>query len=194
MTEEMLEVGELNLVHPCLPDAQIKNLKFKDLPMVYTSDEIYDDYEKSNTLCPNFSLLVDDTKNDYDDDYGTPIELLRLVEQEAKEIHPHQEEVKIINLGEKGEEKQVKIGTAMTEEMQKQLHTLLREFKDIFAWSNQDMLGLNHVVVQHKLPLKPECFPIKQKLRRLKLEMTLKIKEEVEKVFNVGFLAIAKYP
>jgi len=47
------------------------------------------------------------------------------VEQETKEIKPHQEEIKIINLGEEGEEKQVKIDTAMIEEMQKQLHTLL---------------------------------------------------------------------
>ena len=50
--------------------------------------------------------------------------------------------MKIVNLGEKGEEKQVKIGTIVTGEVQKQLHALLREFKDVFclvlsryAWS-----------------------------------------------------------
>jgi len=81
----------------------------------------------------------------------------------------------------------------MTEEMQKQLHTLLREFRDVFAWSNQDMPGLDPDIVQHKLPLKPECPPFKQKLRRMKLEMALKIKE-VEKQFNAGFVVVAKYP
>jgi len=112
-------------------------------------------------LCPNFTLPVDDTENDYDEDYETFPELLRLVEQETKEITPHQEEIKIINLGEEGEEKQVKIGTTMIEEMKKQLHTLLQEFKDVFAWSYQDMLCLDLDIVQHKLPLKPECPPIK---------------------------------
>jgi len=145
-------------------------------------------------LCPNFSLPVEDTENDYDEHCETPPELLRLVEQGTKEIKPHQKEIKIINLGEEGEVKQVKIGTTMTEEMQKQLHTLLQEFKDVFAWSYQDMPGLDADIVQHKLPLKPECPPIKQKLRRMKPEMTLKIKEEVEKQFNTGFLAVAKYP
>jgi len=81
----------------------------------------------------------------------------------------------------------------MTEEIQRQLHTFLQEFGGVFAWSYQDMPSLNPDIVQHKLPLKPEYPPVKQKLRRMKPEMALKIKE-VEKQFNVGFLAVAKYP
>jgi len=82
----------------------------------------------------------------------------------------------------------------MTKEIQGQLCALLREFRYIFAWSYQDMLGLDPEIMQHKLPLKPECFPIKQKLRRMKPEVSLKIKDEVENQFYAGFLAIAKYP
>ena len=48
--------------------------------------------------------------------------------------------------------------------------------------------------MQHKLPLNPECSPVKQKLRRMKPEMSLKIKEEVKKQFDVAFLVIARYP
>jgi len=36
--------------------------------------------------------------------------------------------------------------------------------------------------------------PVKQKLRRMKSEMSLKIKEEVKKQFDAGFLVVAKYP
>ena len=56
------------------------------------------------------------------------------------------------------------------------------------------MPGLSSDIVQHKLPLNPECSSVKQKLRRMKLEMSLKIKDEVKKQFNAGFLAIARYP
>ena len=35
---------------------------------------------------------------------------------------------------------------------------------------------------------------MKQKLRRMEPEMSLKIKEEVKKQFDVGFLAVARYP
>ena len=42
--------------------------------------------------------------------------------------------------------------------------------------------------------MRPECRPIQQKLRRVKLEMLLKIKEEIKKQLDVGFLEVAKYP
>ena len=55
------------------------------------------------------------------------------------------------------------------------------------------MPGLDPEIKQHKLLLKPECSPMKQKLRRMKPEMSLKIKEEVKKQFNAGFLAVVRY-
>ena len=137
---------------------------------------------------------IDNTENDYEEDCEPSPELMRLVEQEEKEIKPHREDVETINLGEEDDEKEVKIGTNMTEETREKLRTLLKEFKDVFAWSYQDMLGLDSDIVQHRLPLKPECPLIKQKLRRIKPEVSLKIKEEVEKQFNAGFLTVAKYP
>jgi len=103
---------------------------------------------------PNFKLPVEDTENDYDEDCEPPPELLRLVEQETREIKPHEEILETVNLGGDGEEKHVKIGASLTKEMQERLYSLLREFKDVFAWSYQDMPGLDPDIVQHKLPLK----------------------------------------
>ena len=48
--------------------------------------------------------------------------------------------------------------------------------------------------MQHTLPLNPQCSPVKQKLRRMKSEMSLKIKEKVKKQFDAGILVIAQYP
>jgi len=56
------------------------------------------------------------------------------------------------------------------------------------------MASLSLDIVQHRLPLNPVCSPVKQKLRRMKPEMSLKIKEEVKKQFDAGFLAVARYP
>uniref|UniRef100_A0A2N9HIG8 Uncharacterized protein n=1 Tax=Fagus sylvatica TaxID=28930 RepID=A0A2N9HIG8_FAGSY len=63
----------------------------------------------------------------------------------------------------------------------------------IFAWSYQDMPGLDTDIVVHKIPLKPECKPVKQALRRMKPEVILKIKEEVEKQLKAGFLSTVTY-
>ena len=56
------------------------------------------------------------------------------------------------------------------------------------------MPGLSPDIVQHRLPLNPGCSQVKQKLRRMKPEMSLRIKEEVKKQFGAGFLAVARYP
>uniref|UniRef100_A0A2N9FL38 Uncharacterized protein n=1 Tax=Fagus sylvatica TaxID=28930 RepID=A0A2N9FL38_FAGSY len=69
---------------------------------------------------------------------------------------------KLVNLADKGEEpREVKIGTRCAAEQKEALIALLREFHEIFAWSYQDMPGLDTDIVVHKIPLKPECKPVK---------------------------------
>ena len=94
---------------------------------------------------------------------------------------PHQEVTETINLGTEEERREVKIGTTLSPATRKELISLLREYSDVFAWSYQDMPTLNTDIMVHHLPLKEECASIKQKLRRVKPEMLLKIKEEVKK-------------
>ena len=55
------------------------------------------------------------------------------------------------------------------------------------------MPGLSFDIVQYKLPLNLECSSVKQKLRMMKSKMSLKIKEEVKKQFDAGFLVVAWY-
>ena len=116
------------------------------------------------------------------------------MEREEREIKSHQEETEVVNLGTSEEKKEVKIGTCASANIRDELVALLRAYQDIFAWSYQDMHGLSSEIVQHKLPLNPKCSPVKQKLRRMKPEMSLKIKEEVKKQFDVGCLVVAWYP
>ena len=99
-----------------------------------------------------------------------------------------------MDLGTDNGKKEVKIGTGMTTPIREELTALLKDYQDIFAWSYQDMPGLSSDIVQPRLPLNLECSPVKQKLRRMKPETSLKIKEEVKKQFDAGFLAIARYP
>ena len=55
------------------------------------------------------------------------------------------------------------------------------------------MLGIDTNIVQHYIPTYLTMNPVKQKLRRIKLEWTIKIKEEVEKQYNAGFLRVVNY-
>ena len=128
------------------------------------------------------------------EDDDLPSDLLRLVAQDEKQILPHQEFTKAINLGTEEERREVKIGTTLSPTITEKLISQLQEYNDVFAWSYQDMSGLDIDIVVHRLPLREECAPVKKKLRKVKPEMLLKIKEEVKKQLDAGFLKISKYP
>ena len=134
-------------------------------------------------------MAPEDMEND-----DLPPEFLRLVEQDERQILPHQEIIEAINLGTEEERKEVKIEITLSPATRKELIDLLQNYTDVFAWSYQDMPGLDTDIVVHRLPLREECAPFKQKLRRIKPEMLLKIKEEVKKQLDAGFLKVAKYP
>ena len=127
-------------------------------------------------LTIDFDRDVSQTINEEEEEDVLSPELERLIAQEKREMKPHQEETELVNLGTGEGRKEVKVGTSMT------------------APIRQDMLGLDSDIVQHKLPLNPGSSPVKQKLRRMRPEMSLKIKEEVRKQFDAGFLAVARYP
>ncbi|XP_073219715.1 uncharacterized protein [Cicer arietinum] len=154
----------------------------------------YVENNSARTISCNFERLINHADEDCEDDCELPPELESLIEREAKIIQPYQEPVEAINLGTGHDKKEVKVGMSMKESEREKLVKLLIDYVDVFAWSYQDMPGLDTNIVEHKLPLKPEYTPIKQKLRRMRPDMSLKIREEVKKQFDAGFLAVAKYP
>uniref|UniRef100_A0A2N9FVC8 Uncharacterized protein n=1 Tax=Fagus sylvatica TaxID=28930 RepID=A0A2N9FVC8_FAGSY len=135
-----------------------------------------------------------DNIDNSDEEIELPSDILEALERQDEGSKPNIEELEIINLANEGEEpREVKIGTRCAAEQKEALIALLREFHEIFAWSYQDMPGLDTDIVVHKIPLKPECKPVKQALRRMKPEVILKIKEEVEKQLKAGFLSTVTY-
>ena len=75
----------------------------------------------------------------------------------------------------------IQVGITFTTSKKDALVAPLTKFKEVFAWSYEDMPGTDTDIVQHCIPIDLTMKPVKQKLRRMKLEWTLKIKEEVEK-------------
>lgn len=98
------------------------------------------EYQGCNFNEPIIAMDSDDL--DEDDELEIPDEMSRLIEHDDKGIVPNPEEVEIVNLGSEDDKQEVRIGTKMTEDERARLIDLLREFKDIFAWSYQDMICL----------------------------------------------------
>ena len=123
-----------------------------------------------------------------------PRDILEALNRENEGSKPNIEETEVINLADEYQnEKPVKIRLKFPKDMKLELITLLKEFREIFAWSYQDMPGLDTKIAVHKIPVKPECPPMQQALRRMKSEIILKIKEEIEKKLKAGFLTAIAY-
>ena len=107
-----------------------------------------------------------------------PHDILEALTRESEGSKPNIEKTEVVNLADKGEnEKPVKIGVNFPKDFKFKLIALLKEFREIFAWSYQDMPGLDTEIVMHKIPIKPKCHLVQQTLRRMKFEIILKIKE-----------------
>ena len=61
----------------------------------------------------------------------------------------------------------------------KDLKELLIEFQEVFAWSYEDMLGIDPEIASHRIDIRSHIVLVKQKLRRMRTKWPLMIKEEV---------------
>ena len=101
--------------------------------------------------------------------------------------------IELIDFGVPDQPREIKIGSSLSPDERSGLIDLLRSYLDVFAWSYEDMPGLEPTIVQHHLPILPHARPVKQKLRRLHPRWSLQVKEEIHKQLSVGFLSVVEY-
>ena len=96
-------------------------------------------------------------------------------------------------MGDDDDKRPTFISTLLSDNFTSALIALLKEYKDCFAWDYHEMPGLSRNLVEHRLPMKQGCRPMKQSPRRFVLEVVLKIKDEVEKLLKVKFIRTTRY-
>ena len=108
--------------------------------------------------------------------------------QLEKKIEPMEPTFETLNLSNDEDPLLIKIGSTLNEKERKDLKELLIEFQEMFAWSYEDMPSIDPEIAQHHIDTRAHMVPVKQKLRRMRTEWLLKIKEEVTKQLKVGFI------
>ena len=94
-----------------------------------------------------------------------PHDILEVLNRESEGSKLNIKEIEMVNLADEGKnEKPVKIGVNFPKGMKPKLIALLKEFKEIFVWSYQDMPGLDTKIIVHRIPVKPECPLVRQAL------------------------------
>ena len=113
---------------------------------------------------------------------------------EDRKATPISGSIELIDFGVPDQPREIRIGSSLSPDDMSRLIDLLRSYLDVFAWSYEDMPGLDPTIVQHHLPILPYARPVKQKLRRLHPQWSLQVKEEIQKKLSVGFLLVVEYP
>ena len=108
--------------------------------------------------------------------------------QLEKKIEPMEPTFETLNLGNDENPCLIKIGSTLNEKEKKDLKELLIEFQKVFAWSYEDMPGIDLEIAQHHIDTHAHLVPIKKKLRRMRTKWLRKIKEEVTEQLKVGFI------
>ena len=105
-----------------------------------------------------------------------------------KKIEPMEPTFETLNLGNNENPHLIKIDSTLNEQERKDLKELLTEFQEVFAWSYEDMSGIDPEIAQYHINTHSHMVLVKLKLRCMRTEWLLKIKEEVKKQLKVGFI------
>ncbi|CAL9018448.1 unnamed protein product [Prunus brigantina] len=90
--------------------------------------------------------------------------------------------------------KPISVSVHLTGEEREALVSLLKEFRDVFSWSYEEMPGLNPNLVSHTLNIELGTEPVVQPRRNFHPEIEKQIKVEIEKLLAAGFIKPIKHP
>ena len=85
------------------------------------------------------------------------------------------------------------IDSKLAKDLRHLLIHFLKQNKDVFAWKQEDMGGIDPAIIMHRLNVSPSFKPVKQK-RSFALERQKAINEEVGKLLQAGAIREVEYP
>jgi hypothetical protein len=108
-------------------------------------------------------------------------------------LQPQPEEVEDCDIGTKEESKMVKISKLLPPKIKGKYKDLLRQFKDIFAWSYGELRTYDTTMIDHKIPLKPGVKPFRQNIRQNNPILLLVIEREVKNLLEAKIIVPLRY-
>ncbi|XP_075633667.1 uncharacterized protein LOC142606157 [Castanea sativa] len=108
--------------------------------------------------------------------------------EEQRMVTKPVEELEEVNLDDSRPERTTRIGTLASQTVRQALALFLKENQDVFAWSHEDMPGIDSSVMVHWLNLSPSFSPVRQKKRVFAPKRDRVIAEEVRKLQEADFI------
>ena len=113
---------------------------------------------------------------------------------EQRTIAKSVEELEEVILDESRPGRTTRMGTLASPMVRQDLTSFLRTNQDVFAWSHEDMPGIDPSIIVHRLDVNPDYSPVRQKKRVFTPERDKAVAEEVRKLLEAGFIREVYYP
>jgi hypothetical protein len=85
------------------------------------------------------------------------------------------------------------LSSILSREQRVEYDELLKEFADVFAWTYEDLRTYDTSIVVHKIPLKEEAKPFRQKLRQINPTLLPIMEKEIKNILDVHIIVPLRY-
>jgi hypothetical protein len=86
------------------------------------------------------------------------------------------------------------LGSELSDEQEKTLIRFLLKQQDVFAWTANDICGVNRDVIKHSLNVDPSFRPRKQRLRKMSDDKAEGARNEVKRLLSASVIREVTYP
>ncbi|PKA47481.1 hypothetical protein AXF42_Ash021558 [Apostasia shenzhenica] len=107
--------------------------------------------------------------------------------RESQPLMPQEGVINVL-VGGEGSSKIINISSSMNANQQAGVTALLSEYVDVFAWSPEDISGIDRTICEHRLSISDDAIPTNQKKRVMAGERQNAVEEEVNKLLKAGYI------
>ena len=98
--------------------------------------------------------------------------------------HSSSLQFELINLGTEMDPKYVSLGKCCSPGERSKFISLFKQYKDVFAWTYEDLKTYDTNIIQHVIPIKSGIKPYQQPLRKMHPKLEPLIQSEVKKLLD----------
>ena len=102
-------------------------------------------------------------------------------------------DVEECNISTAAKPKMIKLAKSLPADMKKKCIDLFKEFMDVFSWSYEDLRAYDTNIIQHKIALKENQKPFRQKIRRINPKQLPAVEKEIKNMYEGGIIVPVRF-
>jgi hypothetical protein len=103
------------------------------------------------------------------------------------------QEVEDCNIGTEEKPRMVKLSKSLSPEKKLKYIELFKEYSDVFSWGYEDLKAYDTSIIQHRIPIKEDQKPFRQKLRRINPKLLPLIEKEIKKMYDAKIIVPLRF-